>query len=90
MRPLIKEDGTGTPAHEVITYDPDDDGLVYVQSKGRTKTFTFDKVFPASSSQNEVSKSDTDWSILSVSVLVIQGSQLATFQGGAFTLSLIF
>ena len=53
MRPPIKEDGTGTPAHEVITYDPDDDGLVYLLNKGCTKTFTFDKVFPASSSQTE-------------------------------------
>ena len=71
MRPPIKEDGTGTQADEVITYDPDDDGLIYVSSKGRIQTFEFDKVFSARSPQIEVSTSDADWSILSVSMLVI-------------------
>ena len=55
VRPVIKEDGTGPQADTVIAYDPDDDGLVNVQFKGRPQTFDLDKVFNASVSQADVS-----------------------------------
>ena len=55
VRPVIKEDGTGPQAEKVIAYDPDDDGLVKVQFKGRPQTFDLDKVFNASVSQADVS-----------------------------------
>ena len=54
VRPPIKEDGTGSQADIAVTYDPDDDGLIYVSNKGRIQTFEFDKVFSASSSQVQV------------------------------------
>ncbi|KAL8594301.1 hypothetical protein ACOMHN_001003 [Nucella lapillus] len=54
VRPPIKEDGTGTQADVIVTYDPDDLGLIYVSNKGRIQTFEFDRVFSASSTQTEV------------------------------------
>ncbi|XP_076449946.1 uncharacterized protein LOC143286194 isoform X2 [Babylonia areolata] len=54
VRPPIKEDGTGSQADNVVTYDPDDDGLIYVSNKGRIQTFEFDCVFSASSTQTQV------------------------------------
>ncbi|KAL8602769.1 hypothetical protein ACOMHN_064076 [Nucella lapillus] len=54
VRPPIKEDGTGMPAEVVVTYDPDDDGLLYVANKGRGQSFEFDRVFSPASCQTEV------------------------------------
>ncbi|KAL5022914.1 hypothetical protein ScPMuIL_002069 [Solemya velum] len=54
VRPKIKEDGGGTQAEQVVSYDRDDDGLVYVTNKGRNQTFEIDKVFTEQSSQIEV------------------------------------
>lgn len=54
VRPKIKEDGAGTMANDVIDYDRDDDGLVYIANKARTQTFEMDKVFTQSSTQDEV------------------------------------
>ncbi|PVD21021.1 hypothetical protein C0Q70_19187 [Pomacea canaliculata] len=46
VRPAIKEDGTGSQTDIVVTYDPDDDGIIYISNKGRIQTFDFDKCFP--------------------------------------------
>ncbi|KAK7114423.1 kinesin-like protein KIFC3 [Littorina saxatilis] len=54
VRPPIKEDGTGSQADMVVTYDPDDDGLVYISNKGRIQTFDFDRVFSPISTQCQV------------------------------------
>ncbi|KAK7478216.1 hypothetical protein BaRGS_00030577, partial [Batillaria attramentaria] len=54
VRPPIREDGTGPQAEVVMTFDPDDDGVVYVSNKGRIQTFEFDKVFTETSTQTEV------------------------------------
>ena len=61
VRPPIREDGTGSQADVVVSYDPDDDGLIYVSNKGRIQTFEFDKVFSASSSQVQVKKNEKNF-----------------------------
>ncbi|XP_071092118.1 kinesin-like protein KIFC3 [Haliotis cracherodii] len=52
VRPCIKEDGQQRDV--VVTYDRDDDGLVYVDNKGRCQTFEMDRVFTDTSTQIEV------------------------------------
>ena len=54
VRPKIKEDGGGPMANDVVEYDRDDDGLIYVTNKTRTQTFEVDKVFTQTSLQEEV------------------------------------
>nr|KAG5692985.1 hypothetical protein BaRGS_011621 [Batillaria attramentaria] len=58
VRPPIREDGTGPQAEVVMTFDPDDDGVVYVSNKGRIQTFEFDKVFTETSTQTEGPSTD--------------------------------
>ena len=55
VRPLIREDGSGPLARSAVTFDDDDDALIFLQNKGRTTTFEVDKVFQAQSTQEEVS-----------------------------------
>ena len=54
VRPKIKEDGGGPMANDIVDYDRDDDGLIYVTNKTRTQTFEVDKVFTQTSLQEEV------------------------------------
>ncbi|XP_060596293.1 kinesin-like protein KIFC3 isoform X2 [Ruditapes philippinarum] len=54
VRPLIKEDGNGQQAENIVSLDNDDDGVLYINSKGRTQTFDVDKVFGEKSTQNQV------------------------------------
>ncbi|XP_006814107.1 kinesin-like protein KIFC3 [Saccoglossus kowalevskii] len=54
VRPPIKEDGVGLMARVVVTYDTDDDGILYVHNKGRTSSYEVDKVFTPASVQQEV------------------------------------
>ena len=54
VRPVIKEDGGGRNAENVITFDEDDDGILNVFSKGANKPFEMDKVFKPESTQEQV------------------------------------
>ena len=55
VRPVIKEDGDGKNALNVITFDEDDDAILKVEkSKGEYKPFEFDKVFRPESTQEQV------------------------------------
>ncbi|XP_067052351.1 kinesin-like protein KIFC3 isoform X2 [Acropora muricata] len=54
VRPLIKEDGGGKTAENVISFDEDDDGILNVLSKGTNKPFEMDKVFKPESTQEQV------------------------------------
>ncbi|XP_077376589.1 kinesin-like protein KIFC3 isoform X2 [Festucalex cinctus] len=38
----------------VLTFDPDDDGILYLSDKGKVTTFDLDKVFPPQATQEEV------------------------------------
>ncbi|KAL4234031.1 microtubule motor [Mactra antiquata] len=51
IRPVIKEDGQGQQSEVIVSLDKDDDGVLYVNSKGRSQTFDVDKVFGENSSQ---------------------------------------
>ena len=55
LRPVIKEDGQGQQAEHIVQLDKDDDGLLWVSTKGRTQAFEVDKVFGEESSQERVS-----------------------------------
>ena len=54
VRPVIKEDGVGKNAENVISFDEDDDALLNVFSKGAIKLFEMDKVFRPESTQEQV------------------------------------
>jgi len=54
MRPPIAEDGSGSQAAIVARVDQEDDGILYVHSKGTSKIFELDRVFGPQSSQEEV------------------------------------
>ncbi|XP_022342625.2 uncharacterized protein LOC111136219 isoform X1 [Crassostrea virginica] len=54
VRPKIKEDGGGLMGNIVVDYDRDDNGLIYVNNKGRSQTFELDLVFTPESTQNQV------------------------------------
>lgn len=56
VRPKIKEDGGGLMGNIVVDYDRDDNGLIYVNNKGRSQTFELDLVFTPESTQNQVRK----------------------------------
>ena len=51
---MIKEDGGGKHAENVISFDEDDDAILNVFSKGATKLFDMDKVFRPESTQEQV------------------------------------
>ena len=56
VRPVIKEDGDGGAARNVITFDKDDDGILNVVSEDspRSQKFSLDKVFKPDSTQEQV------------------------------------
>ncbi|XP_066439345.1 kinesin-like protein KIFC3 isoform X2 [Eleutherodactylus coqui] len=54
VRPITPEDGTGPGAQNVVTFDQHDDGILHVSNKGKFHSFELDKVFPPSTSQEEV------------------------------------
>lgn len=56
VRPVIKEDGSGEAARNVITFDKDDDGVLNVvsQDSPRSQKFVLDKVFKPDSTQEQV------------------------------------
>ena len=56
VRPVIKEDGGGKMAENVISFDEDDDAILNVFSKGTAKPFEMDKVFRPQSTQEQVRK----------------------------------
>ncbi|KAL3858961.1 hypothetical protein ACJMK2_009206 [Sinanodonta woodiana] len=77
VRPRIKEDGTGSQADNVISFDRDDDGLIYVDSKGRSQTFEVDRVFSENSTQMEVFDE-----VKSVAISCIDGFNVCIFAYG--------
>ena len=56
VRPVIKEDGQGVQAKNVVAYDPEDDAILNVLHKARVQNFELDRVFQPEVSQEEVSK----------------------------------
>ncbi|KAM3919790.1 kinesin-like protein KIFC3 isoform 2-T2 [Leptodactylus fuscus] len=54
VRPVTSGDGTGLGAKNVVTFDRDDDGILHITNKGKIQSFELDKVFPPSTTQEEV------------------------------------
>ncbi|PKU42397.1 kinesin-like protein kifc3 isoform x1 [Limosa lapponica baueri] len=54
VRPITKEDGEGPEAANAVTFDDDDDAVLYLLHKGKQVSFELDKVFPPQASQEEV------------------------------------
>ncbi|XP_061560153.1 kinesin-like protein KIFC3 isoform X3 [Phycodurus eques] len=44
----------GGQQESMLTFDPDDDGVLYLSNKGKVVTFALDKVFPPQATQEEV------------------------------------
>ncbi|XP_048887388.1 kinesin-like protein KIFC3 isoform X2 [Brienomyrus brachyistius] len=53
VRPVGQE-ATSSGSRSVVTFDPDDDALLHLASKGKLMTFELDKVFPPQTTQEEV------------------------------------
>ena len=54
VRPLIKEDGGGKMAENVVSFDENDDAILSVYSKGSNKQFEMERVFRPESTQEQV------------------------------------
>lgn len=54
VRPRTQEDLAQPSSELVVSYDPDDDGVVRIFHKGQRQSFDMDKVFRENSSQVEV------------------------------------
>lgn len=56
VRPTISEDGHGADIKSAVTYDRDDDSMIYVHNsqRGRSQLYELDRVFQPQSTQLEV------------------------------------
>ncbi|KAJ8247363.1 hypothetical protein GJAV_G00245540 [Gymnothorax javanicus] len=54
VRPVSQEELAALDAKNMVTFDPDDDALLYLSNKGKVMSFELDKVFPPEASQEEV------------------------------------
>uniref|UniRef100_M4AJF6 Kinesin family member C3 n=1 Tax=Xiphophorus maculatus TaxID=8083 RepID=M4AJF6_XIPMA len=54
VRPVSQEELDSTDAGTALSFDSDDDGVLYLSSRGKVMTFELDKVFPLQASQEEV------------------------------------
>ncbi|XP_077418890.1 kinesin-like protein KIFC3 isoform X2 [Vanacampus margaritifer] len=50
----VRPVGDAQDEESVLTFDPDDDGILYLGEKGKVTTFDLDKVFPPQATQEEV------------------------------------
>ncbi|XP_072135458.1 kinesin-like protein KIFC3 isoform X5 [Mobula birostris] len=54
VRPITREDGAGPDNRNVISFDQDDDGVLYVSHRGKTSMFELDKVFQPHALQTDI------------------------------------
>ncbi|XP_032417561.1 kinesin-like protein KIFC3 isoform X5 [Xiphophorus hellerii] len=54
VRPVSQEELDSTDAGTALSFDSDDDAVLYLSSRGKVMTFELDKVFPPQASQEEV------------------------------------
>lgn len=59
VRPVSQEEQDSTDAKTMLSFDSDDDAILYLSNKGKIMTFELDKVFPPQATQEEVSESNT-------------------------------
>nr|XP_019966735.1 PREDICTED: kinesin-like protein KIFC3 [Paralichthys olivaceus] len=54
VRPVSQEEQDAADAKTMLSFDSDDDAVLYLSSKGKIMTFELDKVFPPRATQAEV------------------------------------
>uniref|UniRef100_A0A8C4ZGZ0 Kinesin-like protein n=1 Tax=Gadus morhua TaxID=8049 RepID=A0A8C4ZGZ0_GADMO len=54
VRPVSHEEHVSTESRNMVSFDSDDDAVLYLSNKGKTMTFDLDKVFPPQATQEEV------------------------------------
>uniref|UniRef100_A0A3B3X7K6 Kinesin-like protein n=1 Tax=Poecilia mexicana TaxID=48701 RepID=A0A3B3X7K6_9TELE len=54
VRPVSQEELDSADAGTALSFDSDDDAVLYLSSRGKVMTFELDKVFPPQASQEEV------------------------------------
>lgn len=54
VRPISQDEKDAADARILLSFDSDDDSILYLSSKGKVMTFELDKVFPPQATQEEV------------------------------------
>ncbi|XP_059204648.1 kinesin-like protein KIFC3 isoform X2 [Centropristis striata] len=54
VRPVSQEEQDSADAKTMLSFDSDDDAVLYLSNKGKIMTFELDKVFPPQATQDEV------------------------------------
>ncbi|XP_047436947.1 kinesin-like protein KIFC3 isoform X3 [Mugil cephalus] len=54
VRPVSQEEQDSADAKTMLSFDSDDDAILYLSNKGKMMTFDLDKVFPPQATQEEV------------------------------------
>ncbi|XP_013881005.1 kinesin-like protein KIFC3 isoform X2 [Austrofundulus limnaeus] len=54
VRPVSQEEQDSADAGNMLSFDSDDDAILYLSNKGKVMTFELDQVFPPKASQEEV------------------------------------
>ncbi|XP_056090261.1 kinesin-like protein KIFC3 isoform X4 [Rhinichthys klamathensis goyatoka] len=54
VRPVCAGETDAADTKNLVTFDPDDDAVLYLSNKGKLMTFEIDKVFPTQATQEEV------------------------------------
>ncbi|XP_044214384.1 kinesin-like protein KIFC3 isoform X1 [Thunnus albacares] len=54
VRPVSQEEQDSADARTMLSFDSDDDAVLYLSNKGKVMTFELDKVFPPQATQEEV------------------------------------
>lgn len=54
VRPVSQEEQDSVDAKTMLSFDSDDDAILYLSNKGKMMTFELDKVFPPQATQEEV------------------------------------
>lgn len=58
VRPVSQEEQDSADAKTMLSFDSDDDAILYLTNKGKIMTFELDKVFSPQASQEEVSEAN--------------------------------
>lgn len=54
VRPVSREEQDSVDARTSLSFDSDDDAILYLSNRGKVMTFELDKVFPPQATQEEV------------------------------------
>ncbi len=54
VRPVSQEEQDSADTKTMLSFDSEDDAILYLSNKGKIMTFELDKVFPSQATQEEV------------------------------------